>query len=61
MSIDAIRLSPQHRGWWLCRCSEPVHLPMFGQATVTCKCGRRHAFDGEMVTIVRPEGERESS
>ena len=59
MSPDTLRLSPEQHIWVRCRCGEPVHLPAFAEATVTCRCGRRFSFDTELLTIVRPEGQRE--
>lgn len=45
--------------FYLCRCGETVMLSMCGTDVRTCRCGRRHSWDGETIAIIRPEGERE--
>lgn len=56
--IDAVRLTPEYRMAYLCRCGEPVSLPVFAQAEHRCWCGRLHHFDCEQLTITRPRRRR---
>lgn len=59
VSIDRVRIGGYGHLLYRCRCGEHVSLPAHGQGVVTCTCGRRHSFDGEQITVVRADGERE--
>ncbi len=58
--MDQVRLGGYGSLFLLCRCERSVRLAAYGTDARVCRCGRRFAWDTEMVTIVRPDGERET-